>query len=205
MKSLSEIVRLNLISLRKQNKLTQLDLAKKISYSDKAISRWENGEVTPSLEILEQLAIVYNVPSNYFFTEHNDEEKKKTDAVTKNMYITIMLFGILAVWTIAGIIFLWIARKTDTYYPFVFIWAVPISILIIKEGIRMWFKNRLYILTNSIFIWSVILCIYFQFLKLNLWPIFLLGIPVQICIILIYMVRKIKSQNGNFKNILLKK
>ena len=31
----------NLSDLRKQNKLTQLEVAEKLNYSDKAVSKWE--------------------------------------------------------------------------------------------------------------------------------------------------------------------
>ena len=61
MKNTKEIIQQNLIALRKQNGLTQLELATKINYSDKAISRWEKGEVMPSVDILESLANVYGV------------------------------------------------------------------------------------------------------------------------------------------------
>ena len=45
---LKEILTRNLISYRKQNNLTQLQLAEKLNYSDKAISKWERGESIPA-------------------------------------------------------------------------------------------------------------------------------------------------------------
>ena len=56
-----ETVKDNLVRLRREHKLTQLELSEKINYSDKAISRWETGEVTPDVETLEQLARLYDV------------------------------------------------------------------------------------------------------------------------------------------------
>ena len=49
---LKKIVTENLIYYRKINKLTQLQLAEKLNYSDKAISKWERGESLPDLYIL---------------------------------------------------------------------------------------------------------------------------------------------------------
>ena len=40
----------NLIKLRKAKNLTQLQLAEKLNYSDKAISKWEVGSVLPDVE-----------------------------------------------------------------------------------------------------------------------------------------------------------
>ena len=61
MEDLKIIIADNLISLRKANKLTQLELAEKLIYSDKAISNWERGESLPDIIILKQLADIYNV------------------------------------------------------------------------------------------------------------------------------------------------
>ena len=41
----------NLLSLRKQQGLTQLELAEALHISRQAISKWETGEAEPSLEI----------------------------------------------------------------------------------------------------------------------------------------------------------
>ncbi len=41
---------------RKDNNLTQKELAEKLMVTDKAISRWENGHGFPDIETLEPLA-----------------------------------------------------------------------------------------------------------------------------------------------------
>ena len=79
MKNIKEVVCENLISLRKSHNMTQIDLAKKINYSDKAISRWEKGEVAPDYEILQTICNVYNVPIGYLFEEHKEESEIKTN------------------------------------------------------------------------------------------------------------------------------
>ena len=45
MKSLNEIVGENLTFLRKKAGYTQLEFGDKFSYSDKTVSKWENGSV----------------------------------------------------------------------------------------------------------------------------------------------------------------
>ena len=44
MENIKENIKENLIMLRKSKKLTQKQLAEKFNYSDKAVSRWENGK-----------------------------------------------------------------------------------------------------------------------------------------------------------------
>ncbi|MEG1499724.1 MAG: helix-turn-helix transcriptional regulator, partial [Clostridia bacterium] len=41
MNNIKEIVSTNLIKLRKNANLTQAELAEKLNYSDKAVSKWE--------------------------------------------------------------------------------------------------------------------------------------------------------------------
>lgn len=47
--------------LRKENALTQEELAEKFGVSSRSVSRWENGSTMPELEILVDLADFYHV------------------------------------------------------------------------------------------------------------------------------------------------
>lgn len=67
MPDICETVKENLVRLRHEHKLTQLELAQRINYSDKAVSRWENGDVTPDVATLAALADLYGVPITTFF------------------------------------------------------------------------------------------------------------------------------------------
>ena len=46
----------NLAFYRKEAGLTQAELAKRINYSDKSVSKWEQGNGVPDIYILMQLA-----------------------------------------------------------------------------------------------------------------------------------------------------
>ena len=43
MDALKVIIAANITQLRKENNLTQAELAEKLNYSDKAVSKWERG------------------------------------------------------------------------------------------------------------------------------------------------------------------
>ena len=47
--------------LRNENLLTQKDLAEKLFVSAQAVSRWEKGEVEPSIETIKQMASIFSV------------------------------------------------------------------------------------------------------------------------------------------------
>ena len=46
---IEENIAKNLIELRKEHNLTQAEMAQKIGYSDKTISRWENQSSMPDI------------------------------------------------------------------------------------------------------------------------------------------------------------
>ena len=46
---------------RKENKLTQAQLAEKLNVSDKSISRWENGKTMPDISLFEPLCEILNI------------------------------------------------------------------------------------------------------------------------------------------------
>ena len=50
------IIASNLTKYRKNLGLTQLELAEKLNYSDKTLSKWERGESIPDIVTLKQLS-----------------------------------------------------------------------------------------------------------------------------------------------------
>ena len=51
----------NLINLRTKSGMTQLELAEKINYSDKSVSKWESGRGYPSIDSLKVIAGFFSV------------------------------------------------------------------------------------------------------------------------------------------------
>ena len=79
LEELKEIIAKNLILYRTKAKLSQLELALKINYSDKSISKWERGLGLPDLIVLKQLADLYNIKVDDFFAKNENLEDIKID------------------------------------------------------------------------------------------------------------------------------
>lgn len=47
--------------LRKENNMTQKELAEKIGVTDKAVSRWENGKNYPDIEIMQSISDIFGI------------------------------------------------------------------------------------------------------------------------------------------------
>lgn len=56
---------LTLKKLRKEKKLSQEQVAKRLNLTKSSISGYENNVITPSLEILKEFAILFNTSADY--------------------------------------------------------------------------------------------------------------------------------------------
>ena len=80
MEELKKIIAQNLLNYRKQAHLTQAELAEKVGYSDKNVSKWERAEGIPDVLVLHQLAELYGVTVNDFLVDHTAVEQPQAAA-----------------------------------------------------------------------------------------------------------------------------
>ena len=192
MEDYKKIIGNNISELRKINKLTQSELAEKLNYSDKAISRWERGDTMPSIEVLCQICDLFNVDLRYLVSKEDIKEKQKFSSkkLISNK-VTIALLAISLVWLIATCIYVYSGLSTQSGLWIIFLWAVPASAILGDVFNVIWGERKYSIITRSLFIWSLLTCFYVQFLHLNIWLIFLLGIPMEVCAILWCELKKV--------------
>ena len=65
----------NLLNLRKQNSMTQEDLAEKLGVSRQAVAKWESGETVPDLEKSRMLAGIFGVSLDDLVNFSPEEEE----------------------------------------------------------------------------------------------------------------------------------
>ena len=68
MEDLKKIIARNVMDLRRANDMTQLELAEKLNYTDKAVSKWERGESLPDISVLKAIADLFGVKVDYLLT-----------------------------------------------------------------------------------------------------------------------------------------
>ena len=186
MRNIKEIIADNLVYLRKENKMTQLELAEKLNYSDKSISKWEHAETLPDIEILKKLADMYGVTIDYITSDGSKEDKSKYLKKSQNDQnkIVITLLTISFVWTLATVIYVYTNLILKSNYWLAFLWALPVSCLVLLYFNKIWGKRKFSFIISSVLAWTLILCFYLQFLSYNMYLVFLIGIPIQIAIVL---------------------
>lgn len=200
MKTLKETIGENLVELRKNKKLTQLELAEQLNYSDKSVSKWEKGDALPDIEILYELCQFYGVTLDYLVTPAS--ENKSTyildkDEAKRNLvnHILITVLVDLVIWFIATIIFVYaLINGREGPYWLSFIYAVPITCVISALFAFGYFRKTrlLFFIFWSVFVWSLIASVFLTALYDNqlVWPLFLVGIPAQGALVAWYLMRK---------------
>lgn len=189
-RDVKKIVADNLVKLRKSKDMTQGDLAKVLSYSDKTISKWEHADSLPDIAVLSEIAEFYGVTLNDLTSENAIENVQKQNTFDYNYAIISCLIA-TAVFLIATIVFVYCHIIFDENVWTAFVWAVPASaatLLLFNRHSRR--KNKVLAASlNSVLLWSCLMAFYLQFLNLQLWLIFLIGVPVQLIIIFLTQLK----------------
>lgn len=191
---LHEIIATNIVELRKQYKLTQAELASKLHYTDKAVSKWERGESIPEIETLKQIADLFNVTVDFLLTENAVKDIKKyivPKIVIRNRWI-IAGVASLAVWIMAIAVFVYGALyfDPDRYFWQAFVWAVPANIIALLFLCKRWQVKKFNIALFSILVWSTLLSFYTSTMIYETWIVFIVGIPFQVLVILLCLLKK---------------
>lgn len=197
MDDIKQIIAKNIIELRKESGITQAELAEKLNYTDKSVSKWERGASVPDISVLRDIANLFNVTVDYLITsEHVSTPKVQTKEISKRKirnrgFITGM--SILLVWLVATISFVFF----DSVYPSMshhwlsFMYAVPVSIIVWLVMNSIWFNSRRNFKIISCLMWSLLIALHVTLFSFghNLWLIYILGIPGQA---IIFMWSKLK-------------
>jgi len=78
-------------SKRKELGLTQLELAEKLNVTDRAVSKWEQGDGDPSISVLRTLATILNVTLDYLMTGKIQEDVISLDDMDKQKRIDYLI------------------------------------------------------------------------------------------------------------------
>ena len=196
MNNVKDNLQQNLTKLRMSNNMTQSEVAEKLNYTDKSVSKWERGEAIPPIDVIKDLADLYGVTIDYLVSDGGDEsyDKRYASKVNNANKIIITLLAVSLVWIVATVLFAYGIIFAEQGFWIFFVGAVPVTtiVLIVFNGI--WGKRKYVFILVSILIWTVLSTIYLLFIFLpnhyNLWAIFFVGVPLQIATVLWSKLKK---------------
>lgn len=198
MEELRQTIAKNLINFRTSAGLTQFELAEKINYSDKSISKWERGLAVPDVLVLKQLADLYGVKVDDFFTEGENIERielAKTSKTGRHILITLLSAGL--VWLVATLCFVvlyWLGIERAWLS---FIVAIPVCTIVLIVFSVIWAKLWVTATFVSILVWTIAMTGHLIFYWTNSELLYLLCIPIQVLVIMWYILMYILKSRKN--------
>ena len=210
---LKQYLGIHIMTHRKGMGLTQAGLAEKLNYSDKAVSKWERGESIPDVLTLLQLADLFGVKVDDLLSDPNrlpentgtvvGKMEKAVEKTLKRKADKKSILGLssLLVWFLALLSFVVVSSLEIEKSWIAFVYAIPADAIVRLSLLSAWRDFRWNKTLISVMVWGVLLGLYLSlllFAQVNVWKLFLLGVPGQIAVLLWFrMIRKPKEeQNG---------
>ena len=212
MEDIKSIVAKNISELRQSHRMTQLELAEKLNYSDKAISKWERAESSPDISVLVEIAELFGVTLDYLVkAEHPDssaeesaedttaetcaEKKPRSEGRYNRRAIAYISESGAWIVAICAFIITTLILQRMAFQFLYFFYALPIVMTIRLIFNSVWFNPRHNYYIISLLMWSILATIHVTFLYfgVNVSLIYLLGVAGQIVIVLSSLISRPKK------------
>ena len=208
MKTIEELtstIAKNITTYRKKKGLTQLQLAELISYSDKAISKWEKGLAIPDVFVLSQLSEIFEVTLDELTSEY--KEKKQPQVNKDNEYIkkkkninkvVITILSSILVWFVFIITYVLLELTNPNTLPtwLLFIYALPVMFIVQIVFAKLWGKRWMRFITITGLTWTLTLSIHLTILESinlsNSYLLYLIAAAFQVLVIFWYFLKRKK-------------
>ena len=190
MEELKMIIAGNIGQLRRDAGMTQLELAEYLNYSDKAVSKWERGESIPDIVTLKAVADRFSVSVDYLLRADHPVETEVKRQYTKRQRLNhalITLISCVLVWLIAIFVHAVVraANPGEGKLWMAYMYAVPVTLVVLLVLNSIWGNRRNNFVIVSALIWTALASAYISvlvFVPLNMWLLFVLGVPAQIIV-----------------------
>ena len=198
------IIASNLTKYRKNLGLTQLELAEKLNYSDKTLSKWERGESIPDIVTLKQLASIFGVSVDVLISEEGTStafvRKKDKKPPTRRKIICVNLLSVALVWLVAVFIFVLLSLilKDQCKLWLSFIYAIPVSGIVLLVFSCIWGNNIYRFLFTSLIVWTSSLSVHLTMNLFNVqngYMLYFISIVLEIMAFVFFIILKKNKKN----------
>ena len=184
--TLRKTVAKNIAAYRKAHHDTQLDLAAKLNYSDKSVSKWERGESLPDVYILSQIADLYGVSVSALIGEMQPPRESKP-----HYHMFILLLSLALTFAVATLLFTMFMICGIEYPAWMFfVYALPVGSIICIVFTSLWWGILWQGVSVSALIWTLGLSLYLSFELENVSLIFFVCAALQVLTVLWEVFRK---------------
>lgn len=192
-----QLIAENITKLRKSMKLTQAELAERMNYSDKAVSKWERGDSIPDVLVLAELAALFSVTVDYFLHEHTENERSVSKRMSnRTRRISIAFTSCISPFIVALILSLIFVQIYDepSWIWKLFVFSLPAISVIALIFTAVWMRKRNAIfLCSTVTLWTVLLTLFVILYRFSSsWLIFVIGAPLQLILFFWIALRRKK-------------
>ena len=169
-----------LSDLRRAAGMTQLELAQKLNYSDKSVSKWERADGVPDLYVVTQIADIFEV---------------SVDDLLSDKPFLITFLALFVPWLVATICN-WILGLffADLSLWRLYIYAIPVTAIVALIFTSLWWKKIWQFVSVSAIIWSVPTSIFISFNIPKNAFVYIVAAVVQIMAILGFLIKTPKKE-----------
>lgn len=199
----------NISYYRKARGLTQSALAEKLSYSDKAVSKWERGESVPDIYVIYKMSELFDCSVNDIIGKGGKDDitdDKLNEILKKKQFRQIMITALSVglVWLVVSVIYFvtdiivnGVYGLGQNEFNIVFLYAVPLSFIVTLIFSKLWGRIWQQAASVSGILWGGVASLavsfnIFDFAEKSAFKIFIAAAVFQILIVLWYIMRKKK-------------
>ncbi len=177
----------NLAFYRKKSGLTQLELAEKLNYTDKSVSKWERGDGLPDVLVVATLAELFGVGIDDMFCE----EPNIYVSTHRNKILTAVLACGVA-WLVATVMFFAFNIFAPNIFKawLFFIYAISASAIIMTVFSKIWWNKIVRFFSVSSLIWSITLCLVLSVPVPKISQIFVIAGVVQVLALFWFLLKR---------------
>ena len=190
----------NLAEYRRLYELTQAELAEKLNYSDKSVSKWERGDGMPDMYVLSRIAEIYDISVDDLISDRTPRKTStsfKAQRHRKRVLITLLSVGL--VWLVAVTAFfvlqVFVPELPRTWLAFVL--ALPPSAIVLTVFAGLWGRHVHQFCSVTGIVWSTALCLHLAFpIFQHMYLIYLVAAVLQVLIVLWFIFIRISRRRG---------
>lgn len=202
MEELKVVIAQNIVRYRTLAGITQIELAEKLNYSDKSVSKWERAQGVPDIAVLKSMAELFGVTVDDLISPHEEAEKiilpSKKFRKSRKIIISLMATGL--VWLVATVVYVILGLIGITGIWRCFVYAIPVTMIVLTVFSALWANRVCLGISVSLLVWTVLTSIYITFIGTKAWLFFFIGIPLQMLTILGAVLLRIGDKKRAEKN-----
>jgi len=190
----------NIAYYRKLTGLTQAELAERINYSDKSVSKWERAISAPDIYVLASIAELFGITVNDLITE-NAPAPLPDPSLRQKRRVVVCMQTVAILWLVATLVFtvLKLVLPELEYVWLAFVAALPGSAAVCVVYSAMWWRKNALLISVSALAWTTAAFVYIFLLQRSFaFMIFTVCAVTQVVVILMYIYRRLGDKSKRF-------